>query len=187
MSAAIALGVGLAAATVSGIGSYEQGQAASKASAYQSQVAAQNAQIATQNANFAGAEGEQNTATSEMQNRATTSTIKANQAANGVDVNSGSAVNVRASSAEVGELNALNIRANAARQAYGYETQASQQTGQSQLYAAESSNENTASYLSGAGSFLGGSSAALNFANFQNKNPSNISAGSADEPTDVYY
>ena len=124
-----------------------------------------------------------------VQNRATTSTIKSNQAANGIDVNSGSAVNVRASSAEVGELNALNIRANAARQAYGFQTQASQQTGQSQLYAAESSNENTASYLSGAASFLGGSSAALNFANFQNQNPNNINTGggSANEPTDVYY
>lgn len=164
----IALAVG--AAAVQGVSAYEQGQAASKASAYNAKIAANNAQIATQNAQYAGAEGEANTAAAELKNRAQVGAIKTAQAANGVDVNSGSAVNVRSSQAELGELNALNIRANAARQAYGYETQSMSATAQQQLDTSASQNENTESYLAGAGSFLGSASSAANFAKYSSQN-----------------
>lgn len=164
--AAIPLAIG--AAAIQGISAYQQGQAASKAAAYNAQVADNNSKIATQNAEFAGAEGEANAGASAMKTASQIATIKTAQAANGVDVNSGSAVNVRASEAELGEVNALNIRANAARQAYGYATQSQQFTSQKQLDEVQSDQANTGSYLSAAGSFLGGASSAANFASYQN-------------------
>lgn len=158
----------IAGAAMSGLSAIQQGQAASRAAAYNAQVAENNAKLATQNARFAAAEGNEQVAAEQQNNRARTGAIAAAQGASGVDVNSGSAVNVRASQAELGELNALNIRSNAMRQAYGYETQSTSYTGQAGLDRAQAKDEKIGGYMSGAGSFLGGvGSAALNFANFQ--------------------
>lgn len=51
---------------------------------------------------------------------------RAGFAAQGVDVGSGSAVDVQADAAYLGELDALTIRNNAAREAWGYEVEADQ-------------------------------------------------------------
>lgn len=48
------------------------------------------------------------------------------QAANGIDVNSGSAAQLQDDTAMLGELDALTIQNNAAREAYGYRIQAKQ-------------------------------------------------------------
>lgn len=48
---------------------------------------------------------------------------RAGIAASGVDVNSGSAVDVQADTRHLGELDALTIRTNAAREAWGYQVQ----------------------------------------------------------------
>ena len=48
------------------------------------------------------------------------------QAANGIDVNSGSAAQLQDDTAMLGELDALTIQNNAAREAYGYRVQAKQ-------------------------------------------------------------
>lgn len=158
----------VAAAGLQAAGQISQGRAASEAASYSAQVAENNAKIATQNARMAGAEGDQNTAAAELKNKAQMGSILAAQGANGVDVNSGSAVAVRQSAAELGQLNASNIRANAARQAYGYETQAAADTGQAAVDRSTAKNDMTGGLISGAGSLLSGAgSAASNFANFQ--------------------
>lgn len=164
--APIALTVGSAA--MQAYSTYQQGQAASKAAAYQAQVAENNAKIAEQNAEFAGAEGEANVGAQGLKTRAQVGAITSAQAANGINVHSGSAVNVRASQAQLGELDALNIRANAAREAYGYRTQAQGYESQAALDKATSKNAKTGAII-GAGATLlhGASKAALNFANFQ--------------------
>ena len=48
------------------------------------------------------------------------------QAANGIDVNSGSSAQMQDDTAMLGELDALTIQNNAAREAYGYRVQAKQ-------------------------------------------------------------
>ena len=48
------------------------------------------------------------------------------QAANGIDVNSGSSAQLQDDTAMLGELDALTIQNNAAREAYGYRVQAQQ-------------------------------------------------------------
>ena len=80
--------------------------------------------------------------------------IKAAQAASNVDVNSGSALDVRSSAAELGELNALTIRSSAARTAYGYETQGIQ-------YGAQQGVEEATAAAAPATGALGASSSLL--------------------------
>lgn len=161
----------VAGAATAAYGAYSSGQASSAAAKYNSQTAANNAAIATQNARFAAEEGEVNVANEQQKTRAELGGILANQGASGVDVNSGSAVDVRSSAAETGELNAINIRANAARQAYGYETQAASDMGQSALDKSQAGNDTTAGYI-GAGSTLltGAGQAGSTYQNYQMNN-----------------
>jgi hypothetical protein len=168
-AAGLASGATLASSVVGGVGSIMQGQAASAAAGYNAQVAANNAKISTQNAQFAGAEGEQNVAAATAKTRAQVGATVASQGASGVDVNSGSAVDTRESEAKLGMLNALNIRSQAARQAYGFETQSAAFTGQQSLAKAEASNDTTAGYLNAGATVLGGTGKAAQYSNFLNK------------------
>lgn len=89
-------------------------------------AALQNAQFADAAANDAVRRGEYE---SDQQRRATRDFIGSQRtgfAANGVDVNSGSAANIQDDTAALGELDALTIRNNAAREAWGYRTQSAQ-------------------------------------------------------------
>lgn len=158
VSTATALTVGAAVigAGVTAYGIHEQGVASNNAAKYNSEVAANNAKISTQNAAYAGAEGDQNTAVAQMKTRAEIGAIKASQAASGVDVNSGSAVDVRSSAAETGELNAINIRSEAARKAYGYQTEAAGYSGQSGLDKSAANNAEAAGDIGAGASIIGG-------------------------------
>lgn len=147
-----AVGTGLSA-----LGSITSGQAASKSAKYNAAVAANNAQTAQNNATLAGQEGAANANIEQQKTRANVGEIKAAQAANGVNVNKGSAVDVQSSAAELGELNAINIRSNAARSAYGYQTQAASDKAQSELDKQEASFDSTAG-LEKAGTTLLGNS-----------------------------
>lgn len=152
--AATAASIG--SAIIGGVGAIESGNAQASAAKYQSQVAANNAQIATQNASFAGQEGEANEAAAQAKTRAQVGGIIASQAANGIDVNNGSASSTQASAAQLGELNTLTIRSAAARQAYGYQTQAASDTAQSALDKQEASYDQDTGYLKAGTTVLGG-------------------------------
>lgn len=146
----------LAGTAISAFGAYSQGQSASASAGYNAQVAANNATVAKQNAQFAGAEGEQNTAAAAAKTRAAEGAILANQGASGVDVKNGSNVDVRESEAKIGMLNTLNVRSQAARTAYGYQTQSASDTGQQSLYQSQQSADQTAGYLNAGSTVIGG-------------------------------
>lgn len=153
---ALTVGAAVVGAGVSAYGIEQQGKAASNAAQYNSEVAANNAKIAQQNSAYAAAEGEQNTNAALMKTRAEVGAIKASQAASGVDVDSGSAVDVRSSAAETGELNAINIRSEAARKAYGYQTEAAGYSGQAGLDKSAASNDAAAGDIGADASIIGG-------------------------------
>lgn len=144
---------GLVGAVGSGIGQMMQGQAQAKSDKYNAQIAANNEQQAENNATRAGQAGEQQAAMSEMKTRATVGAIAANQGAAGIDINKGSAVDVRSSATENGELDALTIRSNAAQEAYGYKVQGANFQAQSQLDTSKAGYDANAGYI-GAGSTL---------------------------------
>jgi hypothetical protein len=154
-TSALVAGVPLAASGLSALGTLSQSRAASQAASYNAQVATQNAQIATTNANMTGAQGEAAVGVAGAKTRAAAAGELANQGASGLDVNKGSAVDVRASTAEVGELNALTIRSQAAQTAYGYQTQAAGYQGTAALDKFESTADQEGGELKGASTLLG--------------------------------
>ena len=131
----------------------------------------QNQQIALQNATAAGQAGEAQAAQAEQKTRAEVGAIKASSAASGVDVNSGSALDVQSSASELGELNAITIRGNAAKQAYGYETQGTSFQNQANLDTSQAADATTAGEIGAGSTFLGGvGSAASNYGKYLQQN-----------------
>jgi len=122
---------------------------------YQAQVASNNAAVARQNETYAYAAGAEQEQQNALNTRNTVGQEKASQASNGLDVNSGSNVAVRAGSAALGELSGLTIRNNAARAAAGYETEAQSDEAQSAL-------DRSAGISGAVGSLIGGATGTTN-------------------------
>lgn len=123
--------IAAAGATVQAVSAIKAGNAAKKAGVAQQAASESEAQVSDYNASVAdlqaldatqrGAEEESRFRTSV---RGIIGQQRAGQAASGVDVGFGSAVDVQADAAMLGELDALTIRNNAAREAWGYQVQA---------------------------------------------------------------
>ena len=158
------LGMGAAAlgGITSAVGSYESGQSAKAQAEYQSQVAAQNQVLANQNATQAIAAGEATAEQAAIKQRADTGQIRAAEGASGVDVNSGSALDVQSSQSERDMLDQLIVRSNAERTAYGYKTQGLQFGGQAALEKAAAEQAPVAGDIGAVGSIFSGASGVAN-------------------------
>lgn len=110
-----ALVVGVAGAAASAAGALSQAK-------YSSQVARNNATIAGQNSAYAAQAGNQAAQEASLQSAAQGAGLKADEAANGVDVNTGSAVNVQSSQRMAGTLDTDQVMHNALLQSYGYQS-----------------------------------------------------------------
>ena len=151
-----------------GVGKILEGQSSASAAKYEANLYTQKAAVEGREATIAGMSGSEQAAMSSQKTKATVGALKTNEAAGNISVNSGSAVDVRASAQSLGELDALTIRSNAAREAYGHLLAKSSDTAESQLKRAEASNDLVSGDLSGVSTFLGSAgNAAVNFANFQ--------------------
>lgn len=179
--------VALAAAGTQAYGQWYSAKATSASEKYNAQVAEQNAGIATQKAQWAAQEGEQNASLSEQQSRAKLGAITANQGASGVSVDSGSSADVRSSAQQAGMLDALTIRSNAAREAYGYQTQSTSDIGQSELDRSSAGNAQTGGAISAGGTILGGAARANDAFHSYTASHTILSTGTAyggSNPTD---
>lgn len=141
--------VGGLASGAMGVMGAQQSSAAQTASArYQAQVMANNQTIAQRNADAALQAGQ----AAEQQQRQKTAAMIASQraalAANGVDLSSGSALDLQADTATLGELNAQTVRNNAERHAWGYVAQADAAGAQSGLDMAQAGWAGTAGMYS---------------------------------------
>ena len=157
--ALVATGVGAAS---SAYGAYEQGQAESQAASYQAQVARNNQIVAQQNAQMALQTGQQQEAAKREQTAQMISTQRAMVAGSGIDPNSGSSKRIQGDTAALGALDASTIRNNAARTAYGYQTQGMDFAAQAGLLQSESSSAASAGELSAFGSIVGGAASVAN-------------------------
>lgn len=160
--AAITAGAGLALAVVATAasisGQMQQAEAQANALKYQAQVAENNRKIGEQLADRATAAGESQVQAQRLKTAAAIGGIKAHQGASGLDINSGSAVDVQSTAAEMGELDALTIRNNAAMASYNYKLQGAGYGQAAALNQAAASNALTAGNLSAFSSFAGGAS-----------------------------
>lgn len=140
------------------IGDLVEGFGAGRASDFQAQIARNNAQIARMNAAAAGEAGDVAAFNSMLRTRDIVGRTKTAQAASGIDVNSGSAVDVQASERMLGMMDALTIRANAARAAYGYEAEAMSESARAGLLKRRGKMSRLRGLMDASGTFLGGAS-----------------------------
>ncbi len=145
---------------VGAVGQIMSSQAAASASKYNAKVNERNAGVATQNAAISGQAGSQQATIQSLKTRASMGDAKTSQAGAGMDVNSGSAVDVQDSIAKIGELDALTIRSNAVKEAYGYATQATNFKSEAALDRFEASNKLTQGYFDATTTLLGSGSKA---------------------------
>jgi hypothetical protein len=143
--------IALVSAGLSAGGAVLGGISQSNAAHYQAQVAKNNATIANQNADYAEQAGVAKSEAAGQQAAAQLGAVKASIAANGVDVNSGSALTVQQSQRGAGELSQQATVNDALLQAYGFRTQATSDTAQAGLYQSESESAIPASLLSATG------------------------------------
>lgn len=154
----------MAMVAMSVYGAYSQASAASKAASsqknayeYQAQVSANNAKIAEWQAQNEIAKGQQ----AEIEQRRKTAALKGTQtaslAARGLDISTGSALNILTDTDYMGEQDALTIRDNAAKAAWSARLQGANESGNSAFYSSAASGISpsgafTSSLLGSAGS-----------------------------------
>lgn len=154
---------GMASSAAGGImgafGASKKADAESAAMQYKAQVARNNAIIAERNAQQATIAGSAKGQINDLKTKNLVATQLVTQAANGLDVNSGTNVQVRQSAADLGRLDTLTILANSAKETQGFKDQAAQFMAEATLdessakFAQEAGDINIAtSLLGGAGS-----------------------------------
>lgn len=131
--AAAGAAAAIAGAGISYMGAQSQAQAASESANYNAEVAANNQLEANQAATVAQQQGAQAQVEKAYQEDVLVGQQKAGLAANGVDVGSGSAVNLLSDTKAAGELDQLTIQNNAAREAQGYLNQGIGYANQAQI------------------------------------------------------
>jgi hypothetical protein len=148
----------LAGTAVGTVGTISSAQAQSANAAYQAQISANNTTIANQNARYAMEAGNAKEQQTAIQERQTQGEVTAALAANGLDVNAGTPEDVRKTTRESGQLTEQQVIDNAALQAYGYRTTATNFAAESGLQTAESGQAATAGNIAAAGGILAGAS-----------------------------
>lgn len=149
-------------AAVSAVGTVASAEAQGNAASYQAVVAKNNQQTALQNAQYAEEAGEAQAQATSLKGAATAGKIKAAQAASGVNVNSGSAVNVRESQRETAELDTETVLNNAELQAYGYRANATNYGAEAELEQNEAEEAPVAGALGATGNLLSAASGISN-------------------------
>lgn len=149
----------IAGAGITAMGAIEAGQATKNAAGYSAQVARNNKIITDQNADYAIAAGERQSEAVSLRGAEKTARIKTTQAANNIDVNTGSAVNVRTSQREADVLDTETTRNNAALKAYGYRAQGQNFLAESELDEAKGKQAEIGAAFKAAGGLLASASA----------------------------
>jgi hypothetical protein len=149
---------GLVGAGVSAAGSILGGIAQGNAAGFQAKVAQNNADIANANADYASKAGNAQAAATSLKGAAAGGKLKAAQAANNVDVNTGSPVNVQQSQRELSQLDTETVLNNAELQAYGYRSQATGFEATAGLEKEEAEEAPIGGYLSAGGNLLSSAS-----------------------------
>lgn len=158
----ISLAATIGSGALSAAGAAKSGEAQSQSYKYQSGIAKLNQQLAANNAQYAMQVGDQQNQRFGLGAAAQMGQIKAAQGSSGLDLNSGSAAQVRASQTSLNRLDSSVIRQNAARTAYNYEMQGATDQAQSIMDTSAASNSLTAGYLGAGASVLGSASSVSN-------------------------
>lgn len=156
--AAASLVAGAGSGVLGAFGANQTADATAASYNYKAAVASNNAIIAKRNADAAtsagGVAGQQN----DLKTKNLIGTQLVAQASNGLDVGSGTNVNVRQSAEELGHLDTLTILNNAAKNSAGFKAQGMNFEAEAGLDTASAKNAKTAGDINVATSLLGGAS-----------------------------
>lgn len=168
--AAVSIGASVLGTGVSMYGQGKAAEAQAQAANYQAAVARNNQVIAEQYSDRTIQAGMTKEEFQDYKTRAMLGAAKATQAASGVDVNSGSPLNVRQSIAEIGQLDKETIMYNAGNEAYGYKVKAAGFGADAQLDKMKADAAITAGDYAQAGTLLSGvSSVSSKWLGYQTK------------------
>lgn len=169
MAAAAIIG-GIGGGILGAMGADKKADAEQASYAYKAQVARNNAIILERNAASITEAGGVAAQTNDLKTRNLIGTQLVIQAASGLDVNSGTAVNVRQSAADMGHLDTLTILSNAGKQSAGAKAQAANFLADADLSTAAGSYARDAGDINIATSLLGGAtSVADKWAGYKSK------------------
>lgn len=155
---AISLGTTALGALTGAAGSAASGEAGAQMYGYQAGVSRMNQQIAKQNADYSRYVGEVEAQQSGMKTKFQVSSIKDVQAASGLDINSGTGIQVREGQHDIGLQDQAIIRSSAARRAYGFEVEGAQAGAQAGVYDMAARKSRQGGYIGALSSILGGAS-----------------------------
>lgn len=148
--------VDMLGAGVKAYGNIQEGQAKNAQAQFQAGIAEHNRTLSFQNADYARNVGEVDAQTSGLKTGQIIGQQKAGQGASGLDVNFGSATQVRESQHEIGWHDQQVIRSDAARKAYAYEQEGVTQGMQADLYRRAGADAEAAGQIGAVSSILGG-------------------------------
>lgn len=144
---ALAIGLAIGGAALKMKAEHDQGKAAKKEGEAQQRAAESQADLSDYNGAVADLQAHDATVRGELEAnkfRARTRVLigeqRAGFAAGNIDVGFGSAVDVQADAATLGEMDALTIRTNAAREAWGYRVEATDQRNRGEIQRKEGAN-----------------------------------------------
>jgi hypothetical protein len=155
MGSAAALGLGAASAPLGIISSVANWQAQKKQNEFEQQTAQQNIGLANYGAKSAEERGAQQEEASRLKYGAVRGTQLAGYGASGVTATAGSPLATIANTEAMSDYDAKTIHANAAKEAWGYQTQAAEQQQRLGMLKQARSGLDTGLGLSIAGSLLG--------------------------------
>jgi hypothetical protein len=157
---AAAIASAVISAGISAYGASQQADARKKEADYQARVEANNAKIAAWQRSDAINRGEQEAQRSMRERSAMIGKQRAALAANGVDLNQGSALDLLASTEFLGQEEVNTITSNAAREAWGYEIQGANYSNNSSFeqWKARNASPGKAGAMAGASSLLSSAS-----------------------------
>jgi len=144
-----ALGVG---------GSLFSGISAMNMANYQSEVAQNNQRMALQMQERARAEGDTSAYEQDLKNRAVAGQARAQMGASGIDMNSGTMLDVQASQAQLGRLDSLRAKGAKDFEAWRYGVQANQFANQASLAETQGTNSLLSSFINAGSSLVSGAS-----------------------------
>lgn len=131
-------------------------QAASMRGRLQNDIAERNAQLAERQGRDALNRGAMAEGRERLETRQQIGSTRAALAAQGIDVNGGSAAEVQATERLIGDVDALMIRSNAQREAWGFDVEAANERTQGRFALLAGENEAAAQRVAGVSTLLGG-------------------------------
>lgn len=148
------------AAAAAAYGAYSASESSKAQAEYQSDMAANQAKVSKYQADDAIVRGGEEAIKASREAERMRGTQVARLASNGLDISSGTPLSILEDTMYFGQQDANTIRNNAAREAWGYTTQAGAQTGSSQMFASVAKSQNSGvaagtSLLSSAGQYAG--------------------------------